>query len=70
MSDTAAGILFIVVLVAALALAYVPLGDYIYRVVTPTRHSRAERVIYRVIGVNPRASGRGVSTPVACWRSP
>jgi K+-transporting ATPase ATPase A chain len=53
MSDTSAGIVFIVVLVAALALAYVPLGDYMYRVVTPTRHSRVERAIYRAIGVNP-----------------
>src|SRR5262249_40048955 len=53
MSNTAAGIIFILSLVLALALAYKPLGDYMYRVVTPTRHSRAERVIYRAIGVNP-----------------
>jgi K+-transporting ATPase ATPase A chain len=53
MSGTAADIVFILTLVAALALAYKPLGDYIYRAVTPTRHSRVERVLYRVIGVNP-----------------
>jgi potassium-transporting ATPase potassium-binding subunit len=53
MSNTAAGVIFIASLVVALALAYRPLGDYIYRVVTPTRHSRVERVIYRTIGVNP-----------------
>jgi potassium-transporting ATPase potassium-binding subunit len=48
-----AGVLFIVVLVAALALAYKPLGDFMYRVVEGRRHSRAERVVYRLIGVNP-----------------
>jgi K+-transporting ATPase ATPase A chain len=53
MSTTAAGIIFIVTLIAALVLAYRYLGDYIYRVVTGTRHSTVERVIYRVIGVNP-----------------
>jgi K+-transporting ATPase ATPase A chain len=53
MSDTTAGIVFIVVLIAALALAYRPLGDYMYRVVEGRKHSRAERVIYRTIGVNP-----------------
>jgi K+-transporting ATPase ATPase A chain len=53
MSDPAAGILFILALVVALALAYKPLGDYMYRVVSSTKHSRAERVIYRAIGVNP-----------------
>jgi K+-transporting ATPase ATPase A chain len=53
MNDTAAGILFIVALVVALALAYRPLGDYVYRVVEGRKHSRPERVIYRLIGVNP-----------------
>ena len=33
MSSTAAGVLFIVSLVVALALAYRPFGDYMYRVV-------------------------------------
>jgi K+-transporting ATPase ATPase A chain len=53
MSDTAAGVIFIAALIVALALAYRPLGDYMYRVVTPTRHSTVERGIYRLIGVNP-----------------
>jgi potassium-transporting ATPase potassium-binding subunit len=53
MSDTAAGILFVVALILALALAYKPLGDYMYRVVSGTKHSRVERVVYRAIGVNP-----------------
>jgi K+-transporting ATPase ATPase A chain len=53
MSSTAAGFIFIVTLVAALAVAYRPVGDYMYRVVTGVKHSRVERGIYRAIGVNP-----------------
>jgi len=53
MSDTTAGILFIVSLILALALAYRPLGDYMYRVVTSTRHLWPERAMYRLVGVNP-----------------
>jgi K+-transporting ATPase ATPase A chain len=53
MNDTAAGIVFIASLILALALVYIPLGNYMHRVVTGTRHSIAERVIYRLIGVNP-----------------
>jgi K+-transporting ATPase ATPase A chain len=55
MSSTTAGIVFIVALVGALALAYKPLGDYMYRAITPTKHSRVERGIYRLIGVNPES---------------
>ncbi len=53
MGTTTAGVLFIVSLVLALALAYRPLGDYLVRVLTPTRHGRVERGIYRVVGVDP-----------------
>src|SRR5262245_56838204 len=53
MSNTTAGVIFIISLVVALALAYVPLGDYMYRVVSATKHWRAERVIFRAVGVNP-----------------
>ncbi|ROT29726.1 potassium-transporting ATPase subunit KdpA [Micromonospora sp. HM5-17] len=53
MSTTTAGVLFVAVLVAALVAVYRPFGDYMYRVVTGTRHSRIERVIYRLVGVNP-----------------
>jgi K+-transporting ATPase ATPase A chain len=53
MTDTTAGVAFIASLVIALALAYRPLGDYMYRVVTSTRHLRMERVVYRLVGVNP-----------------
>jgi K+-transporting ATPase ATPase A chain len=53
MSPTAAGVIFIASLVVALAVVYRPLGDYMYRVVSRTKHSVVERGIYRIIGVNP-----------------
>ncbi len=53
LGDTAAGLLTIAALLAVLALAYVPLGDYLTSVLTPTRHLRVERGLYRVLGVNP-----------------
>jgi K+-transporting ATPase ATPase A chain len=53
MSMTTAGVIFILSLVAALAAVYRPLGDYMYRVVSGTRHSRVERGIYKAVGVNP-----------------
>ena len=45
--------IFIVSLLVALALAYRPFGDYMYRVASSPRHLAPERVIYRVVGVNP-----------------
>ncbi|MGM7648079.1 potassium-transporting ATPase subunit KdpA [Nocardia sp. JW2] len=53
MTTTTAGIVFLAALVLALALAHVPLGDYMYRVYSGERHSRAERLIYRAIGAHP-----------------
>ena len=55
MNATLAGILFLASLVIALALSYRPLGDYMARVFMGKTHWRAERVIYRAIGVNPDA---------------
>ena len=55
MSDTARGLLTIALLVALLAAAYVPLGDYMARVYTSTSHLRVERVVYRLSGVDPDA---------------
>lgn len=55
MSDTAAGLLSIAALLVLLAVAYVPLGDHMARVLTSTRHLRVERVIYRLGGVDPDA---------------
>lgn len=53
MNTTTAGILFAVSLVIALAVVHVPLGDYMYRVYAGAKHSRLERGIYRLIGVEP-----------------
>ncbi|MEB3980368.1 potassium-transporting ATPase subunit KdpA [Mycobacterium sp. 663a-19] len=55
MSATAAGIIFLVVLVAALVVVHVPLGDYMYRVYTSQKDLKVERVIYRLIGVDRRS---------------
>ncbi|MFF0518341.1 potassium-transporting ATPase subunit KdpA [Actinomadura nitritigenes] len=55
MSTTLAGIIFIGSLVLALAVVYRPLGDYMYRVYSGTRHTRVERAIYRLIGARPDA---------------
>ncbi len=58
MSTAAAGILFIGSLVLALVLTHRPLGDYMYRVYTSARHLAPERVIYRLVGVQPDAEQR------------
>ncbi len=55
MSTTTAGVLFVLSLVAALVAVHRPFGDHMYRVVAGTRSSRAERGIYRLVGVNPAA---------------
>jgi K+-transporting ATPase ATPase A chain len=54
-SDTLGGLLTIALLIALLAAAYVPYGDYMARVFTSTRHLRVERAVYRLSGVNPDA---------------
>ncbi len=53
MSDTAAGLLTIGVLVALLAASHVPLGSYLSRVYTSESHGRAERLAYRLCRVDP-----------------
>jgi len=55
MSSTAAGVLFIVVLIAALVAAYRPFGDFMFRAITGEKHHRVERIVYRTIGANPDA---------------
>ncbi|MEV6656189.1 potassium-transporting ATPase subunit KdpA [Nocardia fluminea] len=53
MNTTTAGIAFVAALVITLALAHVPLGDYMFRVYNADKHSRVERLIYRAIGAKP-----------------
>ncbi|MET7683699.1 potassium-transporting ATPase subunit KdpA [Streptomyces sp. NPDC005423] len=58
MSPVLAGVLQLVALVAALALAYVPLGTYMARVYSSDRHLRVEKWIYRGIGADPGTAMR------------
>jgi potassium-transporting ATPase potassium-binding subunit len=58
MSSTAAGWLQFALLFVALAACYVPLGNYIARVFTDTRHWRVERGIYKLCGIDPDADMR------------
>jgi K+-transporting ATPase ATPase A chain len=54
-STTSAGILFLVLLIAALVAVHAPFGDYMYRVYSSEKHSRGERFIYRAIGADPES---------------
>ncbi|MFF1903376.1 potassium-transporting ATPase subunit KdpA [Kitasatospora sp. NPDC058218] len=58
MSSTLAGWLQVIALVGALALCYRPLGDHIARILTTSKHLRAERGLYKVIGVDGDADQR------------
>ncbi|WP_447036439.1 potassium-transporting ATPase subunit KdpA [Streptomyces sp. DSM 118878] len=53
MSPVPAGVLQLLALMAALALAYRPLGDHMARVYSSKRHLRAEKWIYKAIGADP-----------------
>ncbi|MGB6244214.1 MULTISPECIES: potassium-transporting ATPase subunit KdpA [Gordonia] len=55
MSDLAAGLLQSALVLAILAVLYVPLGDYMARTYRSARDLPPERWIYRAIGVNPRS---------------
>ncbi|MFE1173154.1 potassium-transporting ATPase subunit KdpA [Streptomyces sp. NPDC058773] len=52
MSPVLAGVLQLTALVAALALAYRPLGDHLAAVYSSPKHLRIEKVIYRCIGAD------------------
>jgi K+-transporting ATPase ATPase A chain len=58
MSSTAAGWLQFALLFGALAACYVPLGNYIARIFTDTKHWRVERGIYKLCGIDPEADMR------------
>ena len=58
MSPAPAAGLQILLVVAALALVHVPLGDYMARVFTPGRHSRVERGLYRTLRIDAAADQR------------
>ncbi|MFG2879398.1 potassium-transporting ATPase subunit KdpA [Streptomyces sp. NPDC048337] len=58
MSPEFAGVLQLLALIAALALAYRPLGDYMARVYSSEKHYKPEKWIYKAIGANPSAEMR------------
>ncbi|GGN85369.1 potassium-transporting ATPase potassium-binding subunit [Streptomyces albiflavescens] len=58
MSPVLAGVLQLLALIAALALAYRPLGDYMAKVYSSDKHLRVEKWIYKGIGANPNTEMR------------
>ncbi|WP_329034934.1 potassium-transporting ATPase subunit KdpA [Streptomyces sp. NBC_01725] len=58
MSPVLAGVLQLLALMVALALAYRPLGDYMAGVYSSPKHLRVEKWIYRAIGANPATEMR------------
>ena len=58
MNPSLAGVLQLVLLVAALAACYKPLGDYIARVFMSPKHLRVESAFYRVMGIDAEADQR------------
>ena len=58
MSSSVAGLLQLLLLVVALAVCYKPLGDYIAHIFTSKKHLAPERVLYRVMGIDPEADQR------------
>lgn len=58
MSSPLAGILQLLALLSALALAHRPLGDHLARVYSSSKHYRPERWMYRAIGADPSAGMR------------
>src|SRR5882724_10106628 len=55
MSSALAGWLQAGLLILALAICYVPLGNYIARIFTSEKHWRVEAGFYKIIGVDPEA---------------
>ncbi|MFD8252955.1 potassium-transporting ATPase subunit KdpA [Streptomyces werraensis] len=58
MGPVLAGVLQLLALIAALALAYRPLGDYMAKVYSSDKPWRVEKLIYKGIGANPSAEMR------------
>ncbi len=58
MNPTLAAVLQVALLIAVLVVTHRPLGGYLARVYTGTRHLRVEKVLYRLTGVDPAAEQR------------
>lgn len=61
MGPVLAGVLQLLALIGALALAYVPLGTYMAKVYSSEKHWRVEKWIYKGIGANPDTEMRWAS---------
>ncbi|MGP3940601.1 potassium-transporting ATPase subunit KdpA [Streptomyces sp. 6N106] len=61
MGPVLAGVLQLLALLGALALAYVPLGTYMAKVFSSEKHWRVEKWIYKGIGANPDTEMRWAS---------
>ncbi|MEV6196914.1 potassium-transporting ATPase subunit KdpA [Streptomyces sp. NPDC051920] len=55
MSPVLAGVLQLLALMGALALVYIPFGNYMARVYSSGKHLRVEKWVYKGIGANPDA---------------
>jgi K+-transporting ATPase ATPase A chain len=58
MSPTVAGLVQLGVLLALLAVVYVPFGNHMAAVYTGERHWRVERLVYRIVRVDPDSEQR------------
>ncbi|EEB63363.1 potassium-transporting ATPase subunit KdpA [Corynebacterium amycolatum] len=56
MSNVIMGFVPVIIVMAALAILYIPLGNYMGRVFTTDKHLGIERGFYRAIGVRPEAN--------------
>lgn len=55
MNDLTSFVLTLTLLAAVLVVTHAPLGDYLARVYSDTRHLRVERGLYKASGINPDA---------------
>ncbi len=58
MNPTSAAILSVLTVLLILVAIHVPLGSWIHNVFTSPRHTRAERAVYRLVGVDPDVEQR------------
>jgi potassium-transporting ATPase potassium-binding subunit len=58
MTPALSGGLAILTIGAVLAVIHVPLGRWLHRVFTSPHHTRLERLVYRLVGVNPEVEQR------------
>jgi K+-transporting ATPase ATPase A chain len=58
MNTTLTAVLSILTVLAILAVIHVPLGTWIHRIFTDTHHTRVERFLYRLVGVDPDVEQR------------